>query len=73
MRTNKIIQNIVLILCGLNFILPAFYSVGDTINIEHLSVPLEICHGSDENDTGNIITLGNNLGKITILGLEIPW
>jgi len=73
MQKNKMIQNIIFILCCLNFVLPAFYSVGDTINIEHLNVPIEICHGADENDTGNIITLGDNLGNITIIGLEIPW
>ena len=56
-----------------NFLFSAYYSVGDTINEDHLNASLEVCHGADENDTGNFVTLGDNLGKITIIGLEIPW
>mgnify|MGYP001187869377 CR=1 FL=1 len=57
-----------------SFLFPAYYSIGDTINIEeHLNHPIEICYGTNNLNTGNIITLGDNIGKITVIGLEIPW
>ena len=52
----------------------AYYSIGDNINIEeHLNYPIEVCHGEGGNDVEETITLGQNIGKITVIGLEIPW
>ena len=53
---------------------PSFYAIGDTVNIEeHLNYPIEICHGVDENNTGNTLNLSEHMGSITVIGLEIPW
>ena len=65
-----------LLICilSLNLLFSAYYTIGDTVNVtEHLNHPIEICHEIDGNNTGNIITLADNIGKITVLGLEIPW
>ena len=51
----------------------AYYNIGDTISIEHQQHPIEICHSNDGNNNGETISLADNIGKITVLGLEIPW
>tara|TARA_Y100000590_G_scaffold464178_1_gene632996 strand:+ start:284 stop:484 length:201 start_codon:yes stop_codon:yes gene_type:complete len=56
-----------------SFVYSAYYSIGDTISIEDQQHPIEICHGVDGDDNGDTITLSDNRGRITILGLEIPW
>ena len=48
-------------------------NIGDTISIEHQQHPIEICHSNDGNNNGETISLADNIGKITVLGLEIPW
>lgn len=58
----------------LSILFSAYYTVGDTVNsTEHLNYPIEICHGINENENSTIFNLEDNLGKITIIGLEIPW
>ena len=48
--------------------------IAKKIHIEdHLNHPIEICHGSGENNTGHVLTLSDNAGGITVIGLEIPW
>ena len=66
----KYILNIVFI----SSLFSAYYAIGDTVNVEdHLNHPIEICHGTDENNTGDVLTLSDNTGSITVIGLEIPW
>jgi len=65
----KYIFNIII-----SFSFSAYYAIGDTVNVdEHLNHPIEICHSADSLSIENIIHLSDNIGKITILGLEIPW
>ena len=58
------------ILVVLSFSFASFYAIGDTINAEHQSMPLTICNGDDINST---IYLGDNIGKITVLGIDATW
>ena len=58
------------ILVVLSFSFASFYAIGDTVNVEHQSMPLTICHGDDMNST---IYLGDNIGKITVLGIDATW
>ena len=68
----KYIFNITII--SFSFSFSAYYAIGDTVNVdEHLNHPIEICHSLDSLSTGTTIHLSDNIGKITILGLEIPW
>ncbi|SVD62203.1 uncharacterized protein METZ01_LOCUS415057 [marine metagenome] len=58
----------------LSFSFASYYEIGDTVNVEeHLNHPIEICHGSDENNAGDVLSLSDNAGRITVIGLEIPW
>ena len=66
-------QIIYILLISMNC-LASYYAIGDTVNVdEHLNHPIEICHSLDSLSTGTTIHLSDNIGKITILGLEIPW
>ena len=66
----KYILNIVFI----SSLFSAYYDIGDTVNVEeHLNHPIEICHGSDENNTGDVLSFSDTAGRITVIGLEIPW
>ena len=58
----------------ISFLLSSYYNIGDTVNVEeHLNHPIEICHGMNENNTDDVISLLDNAGQITVIGLEIPW
>ena len=48
----------------------SFYEIGDTVNVEHQNIPLNICHGENE---GHTIYLSDNIGKITVLGIDATW
>ncbi len=48
----------------------SYYEVGDTISVEHQNIPLNICHGENE---GTPIYLSDNIGKITVLGIDATW
>ena len=66
----KYLLNIVFI----SFLFSAYYDIGDTVNVEeHLNHPIEICHETDENNAGDVLSLSDNLGRVTVIGLEIPW
>ena len=57
-----------------SIIFPAYYAIGDTVNVtEHLNHPIETCYGVESDDTGSSFSLGDNIGKIMVIGLEIPW
>ena len=50
-----------------SFIFCSYYAIGDTVTIEHQNIPLTICHGDGIDST---IYLSDNLGKITVLGID---
>ena len=58
------------ILLALSFAFASFYSIGDTVSVEHQSIPLTICHGENE---GATTYLSDNIGKITVLGIDATW
>ena len=53
-----------------SFIFGSYYAIGDTVTIEHQNIPLTICHGDGINST---IYLADNVGKITVLGIDATW
>ena len=58
----------------LSFSFASYYTIGDTVNVEdHLNHPIEICHETDENNAGDVLSLSDNADRITVIGLEIPW
>ena len=65
---HKVKYLLITIILSFNF--ASFYQIGDTVNAEHQSIPLSICHGEDADST---FYLGNNMGKITVLGIDATW
>ena len=53
-----------------SFMFSSYYAIGDTVSIEHQNIPLTICHGDGINST---IYLADNVGKITVLGIDATW
>ena len=53
-----------------SFIFSSYYAIEDTVSIEHQNIPLTICHGDEINST---IYLADNVGKITVLGIDATW
>ena len=53
-----------------NIALGSYYSIGDTVSVEHQNIPFNICHGENE---GSNVYLSDNIGKITILGIDATW
>ena len=53
-----------------SFSFASYYSIGDTVNVEHLNISLDICFG--END-GSTTSLADNIGKVTLLGIDATW
>ena len=62
------IKSFLLITPILSFLFSSFYDLGDVINYEHQNIPIEICHGDEENTDETIYLGGHNQG-VTILGL----
>jgi len=54
----------------LSFTFASYYAIGDTVTVEHQNIPLNICHGENE---GTTTYLSNNIGKITLLGIDATW
>ena len=54
----------------LSFVFPSYYQVGDTVNLDHQNIPLTICNGENADST---IYLADNIGKITVLGIDATW
>ena len=48
----------------------SYYSIGDTVSVEHQDIPLTICYGENE---GATTYLSDNLGRITLLGIDATW
>ena len=61
---------LLLIIITVSFTFSSYYTIGDTVNVEHLNIPLNICFGENE---GNTITLADNIGKVTLLGIDATW
>ena len=55
---------------SISFMFSSVYQVGDTVSQEHQNIPLSICHGENLNST---IYLSDNIGKITVLGIDATW
>ena len=54
----------------LSFVFPSYYQVGDTVNLDHQNIPLYICSGEEIDST---IYLADNIGKISVLGIDATW
>ena len=54
----------------ISFVFSSFYQIGDTVNLTHQNIPLTICHGQNADST---IYIGDNIGKVTVLGIDATW
>ena len=61
---------LLLIIITVSFTFSSYYAIGDTVNVEHLNIPLNICFGENE---GGTISLSDNIGKVTLLGIDATW
>ena len=53
-----------------SFLFSSYYAIGDTVSIEHLNFPLDICFGEDE---GSTTSLSDYIGTVTLLGIDATW
>ena len=59
-----------LLIISSSFLFSSYYAIGDTVSSEHLNIPLDICFGENE---GSTISLSDNIGRVTLLGIDATW